>query len=98
MNLKAPNSEFGIAHLRERTRAPGQVYALTPEGCYGSLPPIPITRRDTVRPARFAGQGQGIQLAACSEWTIPDVLALFFWPKPEALDGNWKQPPLQCLK
>jgi hypothetical protein len=21
-----------------------------------------------------------------------------FWPKPEALDGKWKQPPLQRLK
>src|SRR4051812_18157908 len=27
MNLKAPNSEFGITHLRERTKAAGQVYA-----------------------------------------------------------------------
>jgi len=21
-----------------------------------------------------------------------------FWPKPEALDGKWKQPPLQRLE
>jgi hypothetical protein len=21
-----------------------------------------------------------------------------FWPRPEALDGNWKQPPLQRLE
>ena len=51
-------------------------------------------RHHALRPERIAGQRQGGELAARAEGPFFAVLRLY-WPKPAALDGKWKAPPLQ---
>ena len=42
----------------------------------------------------FAGRGTRSQLAARAR-AAPSLLVMrLYWPKPEALDGKWKAPPL----
>ena len=47
----------------------------------------------TVYVQKISRQRQGTELAACTE--MPFFIAMrLYWPKQEALEGTWKQPPM----
>ena len=92
---------------RQAANASGRTPCTTPDSSSGRtrLPhrltaPDEVQRRrlaDHQHPARIAGQGKGVELAAARKIRSMCSMRLY-WPKKEIVDGAWKMPGVERVK